>query len=129
MYLDPGVIITGGCRYSNMVEVFNPQTKQTCRIPDLPGTKIWSHSQCGRLLCGGGGWYSSTQRSCKMLNPLTGIFTRTSVRLREKRDGHLCWDVEGETGPILLMGGTSTELVSPDGSSSSASFNLQYKTR
>ena len=41
-------------------------------------------------------------------------------------------DVEGETGPTLLMGGwpsnRTTELVSQDGSSSSANFTLKYDT-
>jgi len=67
-----------------------------------------------------------------MLNPLTGHFTPASVRLREGRIGHLCWDVEGENGPTLLMGGglslSSTELVSPDGLTSSANFTLTYGT-
>ena len=66
-----------------------------------------------------------------MLNPLTGAFTPTSVSLQEEREDHLCWDVEGEGGPTLLIGGgsrRSTELVSPDGLSSSASFTLTYDT-
>ena len=62
-----------------------------------------------------------------MLNPLTGDFGPTSVRLREEREDHLCWEVEGD---VLLMGGgfswRTTELVSSDGLSSSASFNLTY---
>ena len=68
------------------------------------------------------------------MNPLTGIFTPTSVRLKEERADHLCWDVEGENGPTLLMGGygydskRSTELVSSDGLSTSASFALTYNT-
>ena len=113
------------------MEVFNIKTKNSCPLSDLPGGKRYYHSLCGRLLCGG--YDSSTEQSCLMLNPLTGNFTPTSVRLREKRYNHLCWDVEGENGPILLIGGShsnrSTELVSHDGSSSSASFNLTYDTR
>jgi len=112
------------------VEVFNIHTKKTCQLPDLPGGGRYHHSQCGHLLCGGD--YSSTRRSCLMFNPLTGYFTPSSVWLREKRSRHLCWDVEGENGPTLLMGGLisrrSTELVSSDGSSSSADFTLEYKT-
>merc|ERR1712038_287663 len=127
-----GVIITGGWK----VEVFNLHTNKTCQLPDLPGPGRSSHSLCGHLLCGGisstNNEDSSTLQSCLMLNPLTGDFTPTSVTLREKRYNHLCWDVEGENGPILLMGGSysrsSTELVSSDGSSSSASFTLTYDT-
>ena len=130
-------MITGGMPNSSVgvkVEVFNVKTKQTCILPDLPGSARLHHTQCGRLLCGGLGASdpSTESRSCLMPNPLTGAFTPTSVTLREKRQYHLCWDVEGETGPALLMGGDysprSTELVSPDGSSSSDNFTLEYDT-
>ena len=113
------------------VEVFNIKTKKTCQLPDLPGDARYIHSQCGNLLCGG---YDSVSRSCLMLDPLTGKFTPTSVTLREERVSHLCWDAEGENGPTLLMGGISrdlrrsTELVTSDGSSSTASFTLTYDT-
>merc|ERR550539_1365790 len=122
----PGVIITSGVK----VKVFNLHTKKICQLPNLPGSDRFYHSQCGNLLCGG--VYSL--RSCLMLNPLTGDFTPTSVTLREGRLDHLCWDVEGENGPTLLMGGEysgserSTELVSSDGSSSSGNFTLRYDT-
>jgi len=132
----PGVIITGGDPFSSVgvkVEVFNMKTNKTCELPDLPGGVRVCHSQCGHLLCGGGYYPSSTQRSCLILNPLTGDFTPTSVTLRERRVNHLCWDVEGENGPTLLMGGISsprsTELVSSNGSSSSANFTLTYDTK
>ena len=111
------------------VEVFNIKTKKSCALADLPGGKRWHHSLCGHLLCGGG-YDSSTLRSCLMLDPRTGNFSPTSVRMREERSSHLCWDVEGEGGPTLLMGGRysgfSTELVTLDGSS--ASFTLTYNT-
>ena len=135
IFIVPGVIITGGRPYilvGEKVEVFNPHTKKTCRLPDLPGGARLSHSQCGHLLCGGG-HSSSTEQSCLMLNPLTGDFTPTSVTLVERRAYHLCWEVEGEGGPTLLIGGgsspRSTELVNSEGSSSSASFTLQYDTQ
>ena len=109
--------------------MFNIETKKSCALPDLPGDVRFGHSLCSRLLCGG--YDSSTLRSCLMLDPRTGNFTPTSVRLREERWDHLCWDVEGENGPTLLMGGyyseRSTELVSSDGSYSSASFTLTNK--
>ena len=113
--------------------MFNIETKNNCPLPDLLGGKRYEHSQCGRLLCGGhGDYFTSAERSCLMFNPLTGNFTPASVSLGEERVDHLCWDVEGENGPTLLIGGSysnrSTELVSHDGSSSSASFNLTYGT-
>ena len=110
---------------------FNTKSKRSCQLADLPGQGRQSASLCGRLLCGGG-QVSAMWRTCLMLDPITGVFTTTSVTLREGRYDHLCWDVEGENGPTLLMGGlnseTSTELVSSDGSSSSASFTLKYAT-
>ena len=128
------MIITGGLPDSSVgvkVEVFNIKTKKTCQLPDLPGQVRWGHTHCGDLLCGSRD--SSTQQSCLILNPLTGDFTPASVTLREQRAGHLCWDVEGENGPTLLMGGDysyrSTELVSPDGLTSSANFTLTYITK
>ena len=119
------MIITRG----ESVEVFNPRSKHSCSLRNLPSKLINSQQICGKFLCGG--VYSSvTGRSCLKLNPLTGSFTPTSVSLVEKRTRHLCWDVEGEGGPTLLLGGRwspgTTELVSPDGSSSSASFRLHY---
>ena len=108
------------------VEVFNPHTNHSCRLADLPGEVRYGHTLCGQMLCGGGD-FSSTQRSCLKLNPLTGAFSPTSVRLVEEREDHLCWDVDGD---VLLLGGgfsqRSTELVNSDGLSSSASFNLIY---
>ena len=108
------------------MELYNPVSQKTCELPDITGGGSRFHSQCGGLLCGG----VSSQDSCLMLDTLTGTFTNTSVKLVEERKGHLCWEVDGEGGPILLMGGLysdrSTELVSSDGLTSSASFTLQY---
>ena len=129
------MLLTGGEPSESVgvsVEVFNPHTNHSCRLPDLPDEKRWDHSQCGGMICGGNRSPTTALRSCLKLNPLTGAFTPTSVRLVEKRYNHLCWDVEGEGGPTLLIGGglspRSTELVNSDGLSSSASFTLQYDT-
>ena len=112
----------------NTVEVFNPHTHHSCLLPDLP-EKISGHTHCGRpgLLCGGSG----LEWSCIKLDPLTGSWSDTSVSLVEERSSHQCWAVEGEG--ILLIGGwespRSTELVSPDGVSSSTSFPLQNNAK
>ena len=134
IFLVPGVLITGGRPSSSVgvkVEAFNVHTKNSCHLADLPDV-TYSHSLCGRLLCGGRA-DSSFRPSCLMLNPLTGDFTPTSVRLQRGRYEHLCWDVEGENGPTLIIGGyngpRSSEFVSSDSSSSSISFTLTYDTR
>ena len=52
-----------------------------------------------------------------------------SVSLVERRDSHLCWGLQG--GEVLLLGGrnsqTTTELISADGTSSKADFDLPFK--
>ena len=127
------MLITGGSPSSSVgksVEVFNPRTNSSCSLRDLPGEVRYRHSLCRDLLCGGRD-SSSTRRSCLKLDPQTGVFTPTSVSLEEERFFYQCWDVEGEG--VLLIGGNfsprSTELVSPDGSSSTAGFTLPYNTR
>jgi len=77
----PGIIITGGAidEVGVRVEVFNPHTRHSCRLADLPGQVRDNHSLCGQFLCGGG-WTSSTDRSCLKLNPLTGAFSPTSAQ-------------------------------------------------
>ena len=125
------------------VEVFNPHNKHVCRLPDLPEERR-DHTHCGRpgLICGGGS--QSSQRSCLKMDPLTGTWSSTPVRLEERRTSHHCWTIEGEG--TLLMGGIlpytnkfgfnsyygsrrSTELVSPEGLFSSAEFSLKYGIR
>ena len=126
-YLIAGFLITGGApsRVGNSVEVYNPHSGSHCRLPDSPLRVRFGSSDCGNLLC--------TALHCLLFNPTTGQFTNTSVTLRQKRWGPLCWG--GDDGDVLLMGGsysissTTTELVSADGSTSSDSFTLKYSTR
>ena len=89
------------------------------------------HSLCGLLVCGSEKWWD--KRSCLLqTDQLEGNFTQTEVNLLEERTDHLCWNIEGPGGDILLMGGSSsglsTELVKHDGSNTSASFNLTHYT-
>ena len=48
----------------------------------------------------------------------------------QTRKGHMCWEVDGEGGDTLLLGGYhstfSTELVTYQGRSSSSSFRLKH---
>ena len=71
--------------------------------------------------------------NCLSLDPRTGLFLPTSgLSLGEERSGHLCWEVEGEGGEILLLGGDhqdsqlTTELINSN--SSTPSFPLKYDT-
>merc|ERR1739848_610102 len=99
-------------------------------LPDIPGVRRFLHTMCGNLLCGGG--RDDTRTSCLLLDTSTGEFSPTSVRLRQETGGNLCWNTGGDGGDKLLIGGegspSSTELVSSDGSTSSDSFTLKYKT-
>ena len=75
---------------------------------------------------------TSSGEVCLQTDSLDGNFTETTVELLEERTGHLCWDIGGPGGEILLMGGSgsgvTTELVKHDGSDTRASFNLTHYT-
>ena len=125
----PGLVITGGsggqpcCETARKkVELYNPSSGHSCSLPDLP-QEMSLHTQCGLLLCG--------DFSCLLMEGTT--FSRTSVILKEERRLHLCWSLPGAGGEVMLLGGskspTTTEVVSPDGSSSRTSWDLQYDTR
>ena len=128
MFIVPGFLISGGFPDSSLkkVELYNPATGNSCRVQDLQQYRGW-HSSCGGLLCGGYGSSSSLQ-SCERITG-TEVSPLPSLTLTEERDYHLCWRLPGEEG-ILLLGGryppTTTEVIS--GTSSSASFQLAYKT-
>ena len=66
--------------------------------------------------------YNKSSRTC---DRWTGYnFVKAAVRLQNNRKQHMCWVV---SNGVLLLGGysqTTTELVSPDGSSSTKSFRL-----
>ena len=137
-----GFIITGGmpvAQAGDLVEVYNPQTEKTCWLYDLPDKRQY-HSYCGNLICGGSDGYEEdsrfknykTARTCLFFDSRVGGFYNTLVRLAQKREAHLCWELNGEGGDFLLLGGwhspASTELVNHQGRSSSTSFRLKYDT-
>ena len=105
------------------VEIFNPVSRHTCPLPDLPGMGMGRHSQCGNVLC--------KYKSCLKMNS-TGSFSPASVSLQQERMAHLCWSLPGGGGEVMLLGGrwssTTTEIVSADGSSTKPSWDLKYKT-
>ena len=119
----PGVLITGGGDSRSEVEVYNPLTQHSCRLPDLPDLRH-SHTLCGGLLCGG----LQSARSCLAWEAHHHIFTTAEVTLLHERTGHLCW-AEDSLGVRLMGGeesGNSTELVLSGGAASTADFNLKY---
>ena len=112
------------------VEVWNPVTWKGCIThTDIGiGEGLSGHTICGNLLCGG----DRNWQSCWILDPNTGNFTKTEVELKKKRYLHMCWNIGGEGGDILLLGGeedasNTTELVSSNGTTSSLNFTLKHR--
>ena len=97
-----------------------------CLAPSLKRPRSFA-TLCNNLICGGNG--KNTRRSCEKYD---GIETSEvlPVRLMEPRFHHLCWGLQ--SGDVLLLGGkksgSTTELVSADGTLSSANFELPYET-
>ena len=124
-----GFLIVGGTSGSgrlSSIEEFNPSTKNSCKVGDLPQARE-DGSLCNNVYCGGNGG----EGSCVKVEG--GTSTQMSANLVQKRAYHLCWGLP--SGEILLMGGndnsakTTTERLSSDGSSSSPDFNLAYPTK
>ena len=81
---------------------------------------------CNNMVCGGKS--IEAEKSCEKFDGIS-TFTSLPVRLRKRRNGHLCWGLK--SGDVLLFGGDffvlDTERVSADGSSSSPTFTLPYE--
>ena len=125
-----GFIIAAGTKelFGNHLlatEEFNPALNQSCPAGDITRTRKFA-SFCNNLLCGGN---DPTYGSCEKFDGVS-TFEATSVSLVERRQNHLCWGLP--SGEVLLLGGehagNKTELVSADGRSSSANFDLPYDT-
>ena len=127
-----GFIIAGGITtgWSTLrsAEVFNPMTRRFCSVGNLAQPRSRA-PMCNNIICGGIG-YPDPFRTCEMFDG-SSTFTRLSVTLVEKREDHLCWGLK--SGEVILLGGydsqRTTERVSADGFSSSASFSLKHDTR
>ena len=98
----------------------------TCSVPPLPAPRA-KHTQDGLESCGG----QTTKTSCVALNLTAGDWA-LSRQLQQPRHQHSSW--RSLMGGVLLIGGaagsasTTTEILSPTDSSTSASFNLAYET-
>ena len=121
-------MITGG--YNGDVlrsaEIFNPVTKTSCSLPQLPEARR-SHSEDGGLVCGGG-YNAATQTSCVKWSPASGTWTKSHT-LRQERYGHVSW---ATASGVYLIGGwyskRTSEKVKLDGSVEEG-FSLKYETR
>ena len=105
-------------------EIFKPQARGSCPVGELKQARS-GHTMCNNMVCGGKS--NKAEKSCEKFDGIS-TFTSLPVRLRDSREGHLCWGLK--SGDVLLLGGTfvtSTERVSADGSSSSNVFELPYE--
>ena len=120
-----GILIVGGLRTRQLssAETYNPVSGHSCPVADLPQATL-EMSLCHRMVCGG----YNTRKSCFKFDGKS--FSTLPVTLLQSRYRYLCWGLP--SGEVLLLGGSyskrTTERVSADGSSSSADFNLAYKT-
>ena len=102
-----------------LIEMFS---KKSCPANDLP-FEIATHTMCGNLLCGG---TPDIPRSCYRIDRGFHL-TKLNLTLLKPRTDHQCWTLDNND--VLLMGGgTTTELVKSDGSSSSLSFTLAHSS-
>ena len=105
-------------------EIFNPITKTSCSLPQLPEERF-RHSQDGDLICGG----PITPKTCVKWSPSSGSWTQSHT-LRQSRFEHLSWTT---ASGVYLMGGMNdlskrtTEKVKFDGSVKNG-FSLKYDT-
>ena len=111
--------------YLSSAEEFNPETRQSCAVGDIPKAN-YQGSLCNNMYCGGYGGLTSCVRFHG-----NGTFTPLPVTLVKLRRYHICWGLP--SGEVILMGGQAgtaitIERVSADGSSSSPDFNLPYDT-
>ena len=123
------VLMTGkGGNYaqSRTTEIYNPRTKTSCSLPQLPEDRYY-HSQDGDLACGGGRYGSSTATTCVKWNPVSGTWNQSHT-FKHKRHGLVSW--ETASGVYLIGGDTSrtSEKVKLDGSVEEG-FGLKYYTR
>ena len=122
------ILITGGLRDAQRLtsaEIYNPGTKTSCSLPQLPAVR-YDHSQEGGLTCGGGGIAERT--TCVKWSPASGTWVQSHT-LRQRRYGHVSWATDSG---VYLIGGVdslkTSEKVKVDGSVVE-SFSLKYYTR
>ena len=116
-------LITGGYNGASMksAEIFNPVTKTSCSLPQLPEARN-HHTQNGDLACGG----QLSQTTCVTWSPASGTWTHSHT-LRKGEYGRVSWATD--SGVYLIGGsaGAKTQKVKLDGSVEEG-FVLKYRT-
>ena len=120
------ILITGGV-YTKTAEIFDPASKKSCALPDLPDYRH-DHSQNGNLACGGGGYSSNSGLTCIKWSKASGTWIE-SYRLKVASYEHVSWETPSG---VYLIGGKyslkNSKLIKSDGTVEDG-FNLKYDTR
>ena len=105
-------------------EIFNPVTKTSCSLPQLPVRRAY-HSQDGGLACGG--YSAPTYNTCVKWSPASGTWTKSHT-LRHRRTFHVSW---ATASGVYLIGGRysqrTSEKMKLDGSVEEG-FSLKHNT-
>ena len=112
-------MISGGYPSYRKVELYNPITKTSCSLPDLPKYRR-GHTSVGGIICGG----YRTATSC--IDISSGRWSGTKYEATRVRYHHLVWNINpGES--FMLLGGwyATTDIVHYNGKVEPG-FNLQY---
>ena len=121
------VLITGGYQSGggHTVQIFNPITKKSCSLPELPEDRH-HHSEDGGLLCGGPA-STNTSDTCVQWSPTSGTWNHSHT-LTQWRYGHVSW---ATPSGVYLIGGVynsrTSERVKLDGSVEEG-FSLKNNT-
>ena len=97
------ILITGGeggFGASQSAEIYNPVTKYSCILPQLPNERK-GHTQDGPLLCGTSS--INIGKTCLTWNSESGTWPQ-SHNLYARKYGHVSWAPESGHG-IYLLGG------------------------
>ena len=129
MSISEAILITGGFGAKQSAELFLPWQNSTCELPALPDER-YGHVQSGNTLCGGG-YYSSTQRSCVQWSVQQRGWVTLPLTLTEEKRYSSIWRVSQDS--LVIMGGQyglmdTSETVSSDGHSTRRTFNMKYPT-
>ena len=125
----PVVLIKGGNGSAKRIaEIYNPITKTSCSLPNLPEWRH-RHTQDGNLLCGGGG-SSTTINTCVKWSPGSGTWDQSHT-LRGKRADHLSWPTASGVyliGSVYYDSSKTSEKVKSDGTVEDG-FSLKLNRR